>query len=300
MPAETAPHERTWMAFPPSESSLGSSREEISEARDAWCAVAHAVAEFEPVTMLADPADVEDARARLSREIEIIDAPLNDAWMRDIGPTFVSNGTETGAVDWVFNGWGAQGWAAWEKDQHIGARVAELAGVRRIVSSLVNEGGGFHYDGEGTVLLTGSVQLDPGRNPGLTRTDVEAEFSRTIGADRAIWLPRGLTRDYERYGTRGHVDMTAVMPAPGTVLVHTQKDPDHPDHAVSRELMEHLSALEVLELPAPQVLRDDEGWVDYSYVNHYVVNGGVIAAHPNRGCRSWGLKPPVSSRLRAM
>ncbi|MFC9119340.1 WXG100 family type VII secretion target [Streptomyces sp. NPDC057067] len=23
-------------------------------------------------------------------------------------------------------------------------------------------------------------------------------------------------------------------------------------------------------------------------------------AHPNRGCRSWGLKPPVSSRLRAM
>ncbi|MBU1250258.1 MAG: DUF262 domain-containing protein [Actinobacteria bacterium] len=26
----------------------------------------------------------------------------------------------------------------------------------------------------------------------------------------------------------------------------------------------------------------------------------LIAAHPNRGCRSWGLKPPVSSRLRAM
>ena len=26
----------------------------------------------------------------------------------------------------------------------------------------------------------------------------------------------------------------------------------------------------------------------------------IKVAHPNRGCRSWGLKPPVSSRLRAM
>lgn len=26
----------------------------------------------------------------------------------------------------------------------------------------------------------------------------------------------------------------------------------------------------------------------------------TLVAHPNRGCRSWGLKPPVSSRLRAM
>jgi agmatine/peptidylarginine deiminase len=36
-------------------------------------------------------------------------------------------------------------------------------------------------------------------------------------------------------------------------------------------------ALEIVDLPAPEVLRDDEGWVDYSYVNHHLVNGGVIA-----------------------
>ncbi|MDN6373415.1 MAG: agmatine deiminase family protein, partial [Brevibacterium aurantiacum] len=34
---------------------------------------------------------------------------------------------------------------------------------------------------------------------------------------------------------------------------------------------------EVVAIPAPEVLRDDEGWVDYSYVNHLVTNDGVIA-----------------------
>ncbi|MFC5272948.1 hypothetical protein [Brachybacterium sacelli] len=35
-----------------------------------------------------------------------------------------------------------------------------------------------------------------------------------------------------------------------------------------------------------------------SSASHQSIN--VFMAHPNRGCRSWGLKPPVSSRLRAM
>ena len=35
-------------------------------------------------------------------------------------------------------------------------------------------------------------------------------------------------------------------------------------------------AFEIVELPAPALLRDDHGFVDYSYVNHLVVNGGVI------------------------
>jgi agmatine deiminase len=29
-------------------------------------------------------------------------------------------------------------------------------------------------------------------------------------------------------------------------------------------------------VPAPKVLKDGHGWVDYSYINHYLVNGGVI------------------------
>ena len=163
--------------------------------------------------------------------------------------------------------------------------VAARAGATRVLSDLVNEGGGIHVDGLGTVLLTETVQLDPGRNPGLARADVEAEMARTIGATTCIWLPRGLTRDYDEFGTRGHVDIVATFASPGVVLLHWQGDPAHPDHEVSVELEGLLSSardargepLEVVRVPAPTTLEDDGGPVDWSYINHLVVNGGVVA-----------------------
>ncbi|MCE4268877.1 agmatine deiminase [Rhodococcus sp. ACPA4] len=286
MPAESEPHERTWMAYPSAGYSLGDTAEQQHEARSTWAAVAHAIAEFEPVTVVVDPAEVEEARKYLSEKIDIVEAPLNDAWMRDIGPTFVlSDDGRLGGVDWVFNGWGAQDWAQWDKDSKIGAFVVEQSGAQLIDSPLVNEGGGIAVDGLGTVLVTETVQLDPGRNPDLTKADIEAELARTIGAKHVIWLPRGLTRDQETYGTRGHVDIVAAISSPGVVLVHDQRNPIHPDYAVSKtiiELFERSTDVggrpwKVIRVPAPEILRDDEGFVDYSYINHLVVNRGVIA-----------------------
>ena len=135
------------------------------------------------------------------------------------------------------------------------------------------------------MLVTDTVQLDPGRNPGLTRHDVEVELARTIGATHAVWLPCGLTRDSQRFGTRGHVDIVAAITAPGRLLLHTQRDASHPDYQVSRTVRAALESShdaagqpwEIVEMPAPATLTDDEGYVDYSYINHLVVNGGVIA-----------------------
>jgi agmatine deiminase len=286
MPAETGPHERTWMAWPSTGYTLGESDAEADEARRTWAAVAHAIAAFEPVSMVVDPAAVATARDWLGADVELHEAPLDDAWMRDIGPTFVlGDDGRLGAVDWVFNGWGAQAWASWERDAAVGRTVASWAGAEALPSALVNEGGGIHVDGQGTVLLTETVQLDPQRNPGWGRADVEAELERTIGATHTVWLPRGLTRDYDTFGTRGHVDMLACFAAVGKALLHSQRNPAHPDFEVTRVAAEVLASstdaagrrLEVVELPAPERLEDEGGPVDHSYVNHLVVNGGVIA-----------------------
>ncbi len=291
-PPEGAPHDRTWMAWPSAGYTLGDTEEEADTARGTWAAVARAVAAFEPVVLVADPSSTHLAREWVGRggptvhRIDVAELGLDDAWMRDIGPTFVvDDGGRLGAVDWVFNGWGAQEWASWDEDRLVACELADWAGAVRIGSDLVNEGGGLHTDGLGTVLLTETVQLDPGRNPGLSRSDVEVELARTIGATTCIWLPRGLTRDYDEFGTRGHVDIVASFAAPGTVLLHWQDDPAHPDHEVSVELEGLLTGatdargepLEVVRVPAPRTLEDGEGWVDWSYINHYVANGGVVA-----------------------
>lgn len=286
MPPETAAQERIWMAFPPQGATVFENAESAHEARTAWAAVAHAILDFEPVSMIVDPADRAAARTYLSREIELFEAPLDDAWMRDIGPSFVRSADgRLGAVDWVFNGWGACDWARWDNDAHIGGIVGRLAGAEIVSSPLVNEGGGIQVDGEGTVLVTETVQLDPARNPGLDKPAVEAELARTIGARHVIWLPRGLTRDAERFGTNGHVDIVVAIPAPGRLLVHAQNNAAHPDHEVTKEIVDLLAQShdargkpwEITRIPAPEVLRDSEGWVDYSYINHLVVNDGVIA-----------------------
>lgn len=288
MPTETARHERTWMAFPAEGETLGDTAAAREEGYATWTAVAHAVAEFEPVSMLVDPSELARARRMLSSGIDIVEAPVDEFWMRDSGPTFVVDDERPGvlgAVDWIFNGWGAPEWAEWRKAAQHARIVAGAVGAELVSSALVNEGGGIHVDGEGTVLLTETVQLDPRRNPYADKQRVEAEMSRTLGATKAIWLPRGLTRDYDDFGTNGHVDIVATIACPGRLLLHDQQNPDHPDHAVTRELRALLSEqtdatgrrFEVIGLPAPSMLSDDEGPVDWSYVNHLVTNDGVVA-----------------------
>jgi agmatine deiminase len=285
MPAEGDPQERLWLAWPTAGYTLGDTAEDAGEARRTWAAVANAAAEFEPVSVVVHPRDVDIAPRYLDGSIELRVRQIDDAWIRDSGPTFVDDDGALGAVTWAFNGWGAQEWASWEHDSLLAPEIAGWVGARRIDSELVNEGGGIHVDGLGTVLVTETVQRDPGRNPGISREAVEAELARTLGTTKTIWLPRGLTRDSDTFGTRGHVDIVATFASPGVVLLHDQCDPAHPDFEVTRQLREVLEgetdargrALQIIDLPAPDTLRDGEGFVDYSYVNHVLVNGGVVA-----------------------
>lgn len=288
MPSETAKHTRTWMAFPREGLTLGDTSAAREECYAAWTAVAHAITDFEPVTMVVDPTETGRARRMLGEAVELVEAPLDEFWMRDFGPTFVVDDDRPdvlGAVDWTFNGWGDQDWAEWHRSADTAGLLGGLAGAEPIPSLLVNEGGGIHVDGEGTVLLTETVQLDRRRNPYADKRRVEEELRRTIGATHAVWLPRGLTRDYDDFGTSGHVDIVATIPSPGRLLLHDQTDPAHPDFAVTSQLRALLSEqkdavgrpFEIVDLPAPATLRDGDGFVDWSYVNHLVVNGGVIA-----------------------
>jgi len=279
MPAEWETHEQTWLAFPHSGYTLGESAQDQEVARQTWANVANAASEFEKVTVIVHPEDLSTASKLLSAQIETFESVLDDAWIRDSGPTFVkTTDGALAAVNWVFNGWGGQSWASYENDNLLATKIANSLDVPVFESKMVNEGGGIHFNGQGKVLLTETVQLDKGRNPGWSKEQVEAELKRTIGAEEFIWLKRGLTRDYDEFGTRGHVDIVACFAPDGRVIYHDQQDQNHPDYLVSREVREQLtsSGLELIGVPAPETLKDDGGFVDYSYINHYVLNGAVL------------------------
>jgi agmatine deiminase len=286
MPPEWAPHGRTWMEFPPGNTTFGDDPAgELGHYRSVWTAVTNAIARFEPVSLICDVGDGAAAKALVDPSVTIHETAIDECWFRDSGPTFVIHPDgRLGAVHWQFNGWGQQEFCAWDDEQHVGSFAAGLAGAEVFASSMVNEGGAIHVDGEGTVMITRTVQLDPYRNPDWDAEQVEAELKAQLGVDTVIWLPRGLTKDYKRFGTRGHIDMFAAFVRPGLVVAHSQPDSGHPDFEVCQENLAILRSstdargrrLEVVEIDAPTETHADGDVVDWSYINHYVCNGAVI------------------------
>ncbi len=286
MPAEWEPHTRTWMEFPPANDTFGDGSDgELDRLRRVWASVSNTIARFEPVSVVCDLGDASIARSMLDEGIEVHETPTGDAWARDSGPTFlVHPDGRLGATHWTFNAWGAQDFSDPTDERHVGAFIAGLAGAELFSSAMVNEGGGIHVDGEGTVLVTETVQLDPFRNPGWNAEQVETELRSYLDVSKVIWLPRGLTKDYDRFGTRGHIDIIAAFCRPGTVLAHVQTQRDHSDFEVCRENLRILRAstdaagrpLEVIEVPSPRTTHIDGELVDWSYLNHYVCNGAVV------------------------
>lgn len=286
MPAEWDHHIATWMQFPTGNFTFGrSGSESLVRYQQAWADVANAVAVFEPVLMVCHPNDMFAAQEMLGDGVELLIETIDDAWARDSGPTFLLDGAgRLGAVDWRFNAWGNGRYLSFENDARIGGVIARASGAVVFESSMVNEGGGIHVDGRGTVMVTETVQLDPDRNPGWSRGQVEEELAGFIGAPNVIWLKRGLTKDYDEFGTSGHVDILATFTPEGSVLVHCQDNPTHPDHEVSSELLAtlrgaadaHGQPLRIVEMPAPVTTHANGEIVDWSYINHYVCNGAVL------------------------
>ena len=278
MPAEWQRHDRCWMAWPCRESLWGSG---LDSARAAYARVAQAIAEFEPVTMVCNPSDVAEASLACGAGIEVLSLPIDDSWMRDTGPTFVTSpdGVLAG-VDWRFNGWGKVQ-EIYGQDAQLAGRVAERLGVRSFEAPIVLEGGAVHVDGQGTALVTEQCLLDPNRNPDVTRAEMEGHLRDYLGVERIVWLAEG----YDGDETAGHIDEIAFFAAPGLVLACATDDADDPNQRIFGATLERLAAasdaqgrsLEVVELPTPRRRERPNGErLTLSYANCYIANGGVV------------------------
>ncbi|HEY4452224.1 MAG TPA: agmatine deiminase [Solirubrobacteraceae bacterium] len=263
MPGEFEPHAGCWMAWPerPDNWRLGAKPAQL-----AFAAVAAAINVSDAVRVAVSDAQFEHCRALLAESIRVVELSSDDAWMRDIGPTFVlgADGERRG-VDWRFNAWGGLDgglYFPWDRDERVARKVLEIEGAARYRAPIVLEGGSIHVDGEGTVLSTEECLLNPNRNPGLSRSEIERTLCDYLGAERVIWLGRGLCGDE----TDGHVDNLACFARPGVVLLAWSEDESDPQHAVCREALERLRgardargrSLEIVRLPLPGPLTISE------------------------------------------
>lgn len=276
MPAEWSRHERTWMMWP--------CREEIWPSlcctQRAYVAVARAIRLFEPVTMIVNPQDEDEARTLLGPAIDVLAMPIDDSWARDCGPCFLLNGRgELAGTSFRFNAWGAE-YPDFERDDALSGNVLERQGCREYVSGLIAEGGGVNVDGEGTILTTESCFPNANRNPDWSRDEIEAELKDMLGGEKVIWLP-GNPLEEE---TNGHVDLIASFARPGVVLVDGPGDPGHAEYDIRLANIAALKGqtdargrpLELIEIDGAYEAQVVGERFSLSYINSYFVNGGII------------------------
>ncbi|WP_281719047.1 agmatine deiminase family protein [Pandoraea apista] len=284
MPPEWHPHAACWMAWPSHTVVSGARRHEVIPELGA---IAHAIAEFEPLRVAVAPADMEEALRFLPVSATLHLMPVDDHWMRDTGPTFVFDDAMTAhAVRWNFNGWGQKLRPMPDADPHVAERVARALGTGSSSAPLVAEGGALHVDGEGTLLVTQTSILNDNRNPGMTRREAEAVFRHWLGVTHIVWLP-GSSLDVI---TDGHVDGSACFVRPGVLLATGAQGDDE----WARETRENLRALKLARdacgrsfeiglLPTPDfdaLPANVAGDPDFApvYVNFYLPNEGVVMA----------------------
>lgn len=299
MPAEWSPHAGCLMLFPYRPDNW---RENAVPAQLAFAQVAQAISRFEPVTVGVSAPLRSLAESLLGPNVRIVNLEADDAWMRDVGPTFVvdSHGGLRG-VDWIFNAWGGHVgglYPSWERDDGVAAAVCADLDVPRYRADVVLEGGAIHVDGEGTLLTTRQCLLNPNRNPQLTESEIERRLRDYLAVERVIWLDDGVYLDE----TDGHIDNLACFVRPGEILLTWTDDPNDPQYDISRAacavLMDSTDArgrrltvhrihqpgpltvtaseaAGVIQSPGTQPRRAGDRMAA-SYVNFYIANGGIV------------------------
>jgi agmatine deiminase len=300
MPGEFEAHSGCWMLWPERPDNW---RLSAGPAQRAFAAVAAAIAHFEAVTMCVSPAQLTNARRLLPPEISLVEMSSNDAWMRDVGPTFVINGQGgVRGVDWQFNAWGGlQGglYFPWDQDELVARKVLAQVGADRYAAPLVLEGGSIHVDGQGTCLTTEECLLNPNRNPQLSKAQIEEHLRQYLNVEKVIWLPRGVYNDE----TSGHVDNLVCFVRPHVLALTWTDQHDDPQYAISSEAYEFLSdqtdargrrfEIHRIHQPGPLFITQEESQgvasvegtlprqpgdrLAGSYINFYITNGGIVA-----------------------
>jgi agmatine deiminase len=247
------------------------------------------VAEYEPVRLLVPPNLIAEAqRQKFSNNVEIIPAPVDDIWMRDILPTFAWGDGAPIAIDWNFNSWGSTSVRPPRSGDRLGGVVASTIGLTIVCAPFVAEGGAFVTDGDGTIVTTKSCLLNPNRNPAIGRTTREriAELERgfsSVGGRKIVWLEG----DSNEPITSGHADGYVCFAQSRTILVEGIEAGRraNTNRAADIDILSTMTDTRMSLFKVVEALPPRERFWGLSgslfapcYLNAHVANGAVITA----------------------
>ena len=290
-PAEWAPHDATWIAWPHHEPDWPG---KLAPILWVYAEIARVIALHERVEILCHDAAVRASAQEhlaahgVTENVRFHVVPNDRVWLRDSAPTFVHDERGvTALMNWGFNAWAK--YPNFAHDAEVGRAMERITALPRLEPTrtdtgerLILEGGGIETDGAGSLLVTeewllSDVQV---RNQGLDRDEYERAFRNYLGIRHTIWLGEGCVGD----DTHGHVDDIARFVAPGVIVLAYEEDPaDSENHRRSVDNMRRLElagaadgALKVVKLPYPRAVTMQGERLPASYANFYLANGVAL------------------------
>lgn len=279
-PAEWTPHNATWTAWPAAEDLW---LEELEEAQEQFTEMMEHLAKSDKVNLLVTNEKAKlEAHAQLKHlNINFIDIPYGDIWLRDTAPIFLKSKYENkkALVCYKFNGWGGK--YVFPSDDKVSFQIASKIDLPYFMVPLVLEGGSIDVNGQGTALTTRECLLNKNRNSDLTQKQIEELVKKTLGLEKLLWLNQGLRNDH----TDGHIDNIARFVSPTKVLCMKASGNDDPNTEtycdIYRDLCKMTNAqgqpLEIVQIPSPGKVKDRSGEIiPASHMNFYISNKTVI------------------------
>jgi agmatine deiminase len=264
MPAEWEPHEGTWLIWPHNDTHADSQR----HLEHLWLEMTIALYEYETVHIVVTD---ERRREHLQRQVRYYDLnesnldihiiTNDDVWVRDCGPIFLMNASgELSITAWNFNGWGER--YPYQKDRFVPAGVAEALSLPLFNAPITLEGGALEVNGKGTLIATRSSIINPNRNPGVHREEIETAIKEFLGIQHFIWLS-GAPQDFcDLVGSETdlHVDGYARFTNESTVLYSWTDDEANHFYPILKQHLEELrnartesgKPLTLIPLPKPE------------------------------------------------
>ncbi|MEO8030189.1 MAG: agmatine deiminase family protein, partial [Gemmatimonadota bacterium] len=287
MPPEWAPHRGTWLSWPHRESSWPGKFGPVPEV---FVELVRALVPHEEVHLNVSGPEMEtEVQQRLQKagvpagRVFFHPNPTNDAWCRDHGPCFiqrtVGGNREEAIVDWGYNAWGGK-YPPFDDDDVIPSRIGAEFGIPVYHPGIIMEGGSLDVNGAGSLLTTESCLLNPNRNPGLSREQIEQSLRDFLGVRQILWLGDGIDGD----DTDGHVDDLTRFVDPLTVVTAVERDPLDRNFKPLQDNLARLRSMtdqdgrpfRVVTLPMPAPLYQGDQRLPASYANFYIANGVVL------------------------
>lgn len=272
IPAEWEAQEALIVVFPPKKSDWEHSLKEIHQT---YLEFISKIARFQKCMVICEDKKTLATALPSLQNIELIEMPTNDTWIRDFGGINVYKNGKRQTYDFIFNAWGNKFEAS--MDNGITQRLFDegyLVGKLKTFD-FVLEGGSIDSNGDGVMLSTAYCLFEENRNPELSKKKIKKTLMKLFGLKELIILKHGALMGDD---TDSHIDTLARFIDKKTIAYvkcYDKKDEHYKElKKMEKELKK--TGFDLVPLPLPSAKYFNNHRIPATYMNFVLINDAVL------------------------